>query len=242
MSSFDYRINIKDPVKATGNNNYYAIPLEFCVKINNNFYGFENYFIKTINGLSLTGSEINNIRNTGKKIYTLNYGKISTKDENMDYKFRSPISLVKICDMFFYLRVAMLNFTIEFTIGSDIFLIRGDQFWDHFSSSYREGFESDHKRFNVNFNFYGSIWDDNENRFKKDFNKYKYKSLKEYEAFCSNEDFFLEKNHFSRGGSDYIKISLGYTDPNLIFAYTFDYIADLEEVSKITHITIKPNY
>lgn len=64
--SFDYSIDTKG--NPTLNNGKYDIPLKISIKLNKNFYEFRKYLINSLNGLSMSESEIANYEEIKKSI------------------------------------------------------------------------------------------------------------------------------------------------------------------------------
>ena len=64
--SFDYSIDTKG--NPTLNNGKYDIPLKISIKLNKNFYEFRKYLINSLNGLSMSESEIANYDEIKKPI------------------------------------------------------------------------------------------------------------------------------------------------------------------------------
>lgn len=65
--SFDYSIETKGSPTLNNNGNY-NISLKISVKLNKNFYGFRNYFINSLSGLTMNESEIANYDEIKKPI------------------------------------------------------------------------------------------------------------------------------------------------------------------------------
>ena len=80
--SFDYSIETKG--SPTLNNGKYDIPLKISIKLNKNFYEYRKYFINSLNGLSMSESEIRNYEEIKKPIGQLIIRKDSINfQENM---------------------------------------------------------------------------------------------------------------------------------------------------------------
>ena len=80
--SFDYSIETKG--NPTLNNGKYDIPIKITIKLNKNFYEFRKYFINSLNGLSMSESEIANYEEIKKPLGQLIVRKDTlTFQENM---------------------------------------------------------------------------------------------------------------------------------------------------------------
>jgi hypothetical protein len=93
QTAFDYSLKTRNPKSLDSENKNWEIPLEVTATANQNMDFCANYFIKTLQAVSLTETEIQSYKNLNKEIFPF-----SVKYKNKDYKFflRKKLSVVAI--------------------------------------------------------------------------------------------------------------------------------------------------
>jgi len=109
--SFDFDIEVKDPISLNTPKNEWKVPIVVNVKTNSNFSNLSDYMSSTMKGVSLTKTEADNYKQLEKPIYIFVFtDKNGVKNE---FYLRQKSSLMSIFDMFMYMKISLSNFSIS---------------------------------------------------------------------------------------------------------------------------------
>jgi len=252
--SFDFEIEVKDPISLNSPENEWKVPLIVNVKTNNNFNNFNDYFVSTMKGVSLTKTEVDNYKQLEKPIYILIFtDKNGIKNE---FYLRQKTSLMSIFDLFMYMKVSLSNFSISNGItvltGDKIICSSGET--DLLLTKLHK--EDPKKAYEFEISAAYKYWDEThvnrENKIKDNFkpfifNKERF-SLFNLNPCISNpyiHDFGLyipcDEEKFGRFSEETCEFSFSGIDFNkVLISYSFNDVRTLDELSKISEYKVSP--
>jgi len=100
--SFDFSIDVKNPVSINGSNENWKLPLSVNVKANQNISFCENYLVDIIEKASLTESDVINYKELNKNIFKLQILHASIVKTFYLRNLRSLFLIKALCDNWFY--------------------------------------------------------------------------------------------------------------------------------------------
>lgn len=109
--SFNYQIEVGDPVSTNSTNYSWKIPLLIRVSCNNNLISLAEYFNSTLKGLSLSNADAQNYIALGKIVYPVSF---AAKKDLFSYALlRNKSSIIKLLNLLYYFNHSILNFSIS---------------------------------------------------------------------------------------------------------------------------------
>jgi hypothetical protein len=110
QTSYDFVIKSGNPKNLNNDNNLWEIPISVDAIANKNMDFVTNYFIKTIQSLSLSKKDVETYKSLGKKVYPIS---INHKEATYTYYLRNPYTMKAIYSLFgfwnFYTRLYTIN-------------------------------------------------------------------------------------------------------------------------------------
>lgn len=116
--AFDFRIHASEPIKSNKESKW-IVPLTIDVLINDNFYILQDYFLKTMTGISLSESEVLDYLKLNKRVYSVAVGpllKNKTFVKPSILYFRNEYSLPSLCNFL----VDLSRQTLEMKVNNGI--------------------------------------------------------------------------------------------------------------------------
>lgn len=135
---FDYSLTYSNPISIDEISENWLVNFHVNATINQNIISFRNTLRKTMRGLSLSQTEIENYTKLGKQTYSVH---ILENGKWEDYYFRSPNSLNIISNFINSWEGYVRSFDI--VCGSDIKIVRGNLLKNKISSFNNLNFERD---------------------------------------------------------------------------------------------------
>jgi len=109
--SFDYSLNVSDPIAINSGNSQWRIPMKISVSKNKNFDKIPSLLYSTLKGLSLSEDEAKNYIELGKNIYPIT---IAANEKEYDYfVLRQNESIIELLRMLYYFNHSLQNFKIN---------------------------------------------------------------------------------------------------------------------------------
>lgn len=118
-ASFDYTINVSDPIAVNGSNEQWKIPIKVGISVNKNLSNIANYMFNTLKGVSLSIDDARNYRQLGKSVYPISLA--ANYNQNDYFILRSSNSIGKLISQLYYFNHSIQNFNI--LNGIEIFQI-----------------------------------------------------------------------------------------------------------------------
>lgn len=150
---FDYSINVQDPIAMNDDNSKWGVNLDISVTLNQNINNYTSYLLETLNGISLTESEVKKYLKLNKHVYS-----ILINDKNNQpvivylRKTESAESIVRVISS---LSEQVQN--IEIDNGAYQFNLRGKHF-KYGDNNFRPLLNSTHISYKYRGGFYGSLF------------------------------------------------------------------------------------
>lgn len=109
--SFDFKIDVDDPVSIDSDNTKWKIPLCVSIYINQNMFNLVNYIYSTLEGVSLDKADSENYISLGKEIYPVSFA--ASADKFDYFILRRQESKLKLLFLLYYFNHSILNFIVS---------------------------------------------------------------------------------------------------------------------------------